>query len=296
MASGCNAVRHALLTAVWVCLLGSLSGCGGGGGTSASLAGADGGTGTNAIIATTTAATTTTTLPAAYSAGTVATWENALVFIPGETTGMRLRDIPKDQTYPVMIFMHGCAGLDSQEHANWGRLLASLGVLVVMPDSFARPGRPVNCDHLMDNGGAYPEVHQMRLDEIDYASRQIRTQAWHDGKPLLLMGFSEGAIAAVRTTLGGFRGVIATSWTCTHRSMPALQGIYLPLDLPLLTIRHEEDDWFVDASLDGNCATYMASRPDASSLVVPGFGHETFHDASAREAVSAFVQRLLETP
>lgn len=296
MESGWRVACHRIMPVACAILLAGLSGCGGGT-PSASLAAVDGEAGANSIIATTTTATTTTTtLPAAYSAGTVDTWENALIFIPGVTAGMRLRDIPKGQTYPVMIFMHGCAGLASQEHADWGSLLASLGVLVVMPDSFARPGRPVNCDDLMENGGPYPEVHQMRLDEIDYASRQIRAQAWHDGKPLLLMGFSEGGIAAVRTTLDGFRGVIATSWTCTHRSVPALHGIYLPPDLPLLTIRHEEDDWFLDASLDGNCGAYMASRSDASSLVVPGFGHETFHDASAREAVTAFVQRLLEAP
>ncbi|QAU34055.1 hypothetical protein EKL02_07560 [Janthinobacterium sp. 17J80-10] len=211
-------------------------------------------------------------------------------------TRIRLRDIPNGQTYPVLIFMHGCAGMASQEHTNWGSLLASLGMVVVMPDSFARSGRPVNCDDLTEGGGPYPQVHEMRLEEIAYASQQIRMQTWYDGKHLLLMGYSEGAIAAVRTPLAGFRGVIATSWTCTHWNVPALHGIYLPLDTPILTLRHEDDSWFPSAALDGNCADHMAGRPDATSLVVPGLGHGTFHDASAREAVIAFVQHLLDIP
>lgn len=223
-------------TASFTCL--ALAACGGGGGstTSAAVVSADG----NTTTTVTTATTTSTTLAAAYSAGTAATWERAQVFLPDTAEPATLDAIPGNARYPVAIFLHSCAGISGEEH-DWARLLASEGLLVILPDSYARPGRPSNCGDISIHGGPHPEVHAWRQDEIDYAREQLASQSWFDGKTLFLMGYSEGAIAAVRSPRDGFTGVIATSWTCTDSESPALAGIALPSHTPLLTLMHEAD-------------------------------------------------------
>lgn len=217
--------------------------------------------------------------------------------------------------------MHGCWGYDTEEHINWAKLLTSQGLLVVMPDSLARPHRiPRNCDRIANYHSAnYLPVHEMRLAEIKYAREQIRNQPWFDGKNLLLMGYSEGAIAVVRTSLSGFRGVIATSWTCTHRTYPPLNGIYLPRDTPLLTIAVDGDPWFPTEDLQGDCGQWMHDRPNAKHLALPGqswfvrimkrarrkfFGvpidhrenHSTSDNEQARQEVVRFVRQVLARP
>lgn len=248
--------------------------------------------------------------------GIAASWEHARVYLPYSTQAAALGNIPKDARYPAVLFMHGCWGFDSEEHRNWAILLASLGFLVIMPDSLARPKRIArSCDRI-DNyhRSSYLPVHEMRLAEIDYASGQIRQQPWFDEKNLFLMGYSEGAIAVVRTSLHGFNGVIATSWTCTHLTYPPLHGIQLPLETPLLTIAVDGDPWFPTKDLQGSCEDRMMGRANAKHLGLPGQSsfvrlmkragrkffdipidhrenHSTSDNEKARQAVIQFIQR-----
>ncbi len=240
------------------------------------------------------------------------TWRSARVYLPFAKEPVSPDRIPATQTYPVVLFMHGCWGFETVEHGYWGKFLASHGMLVIMPDSFARPGHRRACDPVDNNGGSQPEVHDMRLAEIAYAKNRIEQSAWFDGKNLFLIGYSEGAIAAVRTPIKEFNGVISLSWTCTHRGYPPLHGIRLPKETPLLSIAYQDDPWFPFAELDGNCGQYMSGRPDAQHITLPsqgemhrlmykfdrrlfnlfntnGHDHGTFQDEHARNAVLAFI-------
>jgi dienelactone hydrolase len=226
----------------------------------------------------------------------VQSWEKAVIYLPGTSKPISTDQIKTDKSYPVAIFMHGCGGIESNpdNHA-WAKLLASEGLLVVMPDSLARTDRKPSCDPKTMKGGLFPAVHGMRLEEIKYASEQIKTRPWFDGKNLFLMGFSEGATAAVRTKLGGFRGVIATGWTCTNTKAPAFDGIFLPQETPLLTINHSDDPWYTTENVRGSCESKFTGRPDAQHLTIPGSGHGTYHSEKARQAVVNFIKQHLQS-
>ncbi len=224
-------------------------------------------------------------------------WEKAVIYLPKTSKPKSVDRIKTDKPYPVAIFMHGCGGIESvPDNHGWARLLASEGLLVVMPDSLARTDRKPSCDPKTMRGGLFPAVHGMRLEEIKYASEQIRTQPWFDGNNLFLMGFSEGAIAAVRTKLSGFRGVIATSWTCTNTKVPSFDGVFVPPETPLLTLAHEEDPWFTVEQFRGSCAQKISGRTGAQHVTVPGKGHGTYHSKEAKQAVVQFIQRLVRSP
>ena len=130
---------------------------------------------------------------------------------------------------------------------------------------------------------------------IKFAFDEVRKQSWFAGKNLFLMGFSEGAVAAVRIKLGGFRGVIATAWTCTNTKAPAFDGIFLPQETPLLTINHSDDTWYTTENVRGSCETKFTGRLDAQNLTIPGSGHGTYHSEKARQAVIDFIKRHLQS-
>ncbi len=219
-------------------------------------------------------------------------WTRAVVYLPGASRPTEITEIKLDKPCPVAIYMHGCGGIESgSDNHDWAKLIAKEGLLVIMPDSLARSDRKPSCDPKTRQGGLFPPVHGMRLEEIEFASGEVRKQPWFDGKNLFLMGFSEGAIAAVRTKLDGFRGVIATGWTCTNTKAPAFDGIFLPRETPLLTINHADDPWHTAEHLRGSCESKFTGRVDAQNLTLPGRDHGTYHSEKARTAVVDFIKQ-----
>jgi len=236
----------------------------------------------------------------AYGQGTgtdvKSSWDNAAIYLPNTSKPVKLSQVKVDKAYPVAIYMHGCGGIgDSNEdnHA-WAKLLSQQGLMVVMPDSLARSDRKPSCDPKTMKGGLFPPVHDMRLEEIRLASDEVKKQLWFDGKNLFLIGFSEGAMAVIRTKLTGFRGAIATGWTCTNSKVPSFDGIFLPPETPLLTMNHADDPWYTTENVRGSCESKFAGRLNAQNLTITGRGHGTYHSEQARQTVVNFVKQWLQ--
>ena len=224
-------------------------------------------------------------------------WDNAVIYLPNTSRPTEMKTIKLDKAYPVVIYMHSCNGIGDSAFDNhgWAKLLAKEGLIVIMPDSLARNDRERSCDPVTKRGGLFLAVHGMRLEEIKFASDEVKKQPWFDGKNLFVMGFSEGAIAVVRTKLTGFRGAIATGWTCTNTKVPAFDGIFLPPETPLLTINHADDTWFTAENFRGSCESKSAGRLNAQNLTIPGSGHGTYHSEKARQAVVNFIKQQLQS-
>ena len=65
------------------------------------------------------------------------TWDKAVFFVPelGVFTKSNLPNVSKK--YPTVLFMHGCGGI-TEDSRKWAAFLNSLGVLVIMPNSFLK--------------------------------------------------------------------------------------------------------------------------------------------------------------
>ena len=75
---------------------------------------------------------------------------------------------------PVVIYLYGCAGINRTHDAGWALLLTEQGLIVVMPDSIARPGRIPNCDQKLKGGNAFPNAFKYRQQEIGYTLEQTQ--------------------------------------------------------------------------------------------------------------------------
>ena len=218
-------------------------------------------------------------------------WEDAVVYVPGKTFTTSVSKITVDKPMPVVIYLHGCAGINRQHDGSWASLLKEQGFIVVMPDSMARPGRIPNCDPKVKGGNAFPNAFKYRQQEIGYALEQTQKASWADKNNIFLMGFSEGGIGVAQSPHNGFAGRIIMGWTCTNKNNPDFDGIYSSKNSPVLAIASENDDWRIGKSTAGNCANKAQDRTNFKQVDIPGSEHTTYGSDAAQNAVKIFLSQ-----
>jgi hypothetical protein len=220
-------------------------------------------------------------------------WEKAEVFVPGSSFKTTPNKLTVNKPLPVVIYLHGCTGIDPAHDASWGAFIRGFGYIAVLPDSMARPGRKPNCDTRTKRGGAFPQAHAMRMEELRYALEQVKKSPWADTDNLFLMGHSEGGQAAARSRLRGFRGIIISGWTCTDSARPGFDGIFAPLETPILTLEWDHDVWREGTPQQGSCANKFGERKKARQVLFHGTKHSTYDQREARDAVAQFLKENL---
>lgn len=221
-------------------------------------------------------------------------WENALAFVPGALLPTTPNKLSLDSKHPVLIYMHGCSGITYNHDTQWAREIAGIGFVVIVPDSFSRPGRISDCDiTLKRRVNTFPKAHQYRQEEITYAIEQIRGSAWADQKNIFLMGHSEGGQATARSKHDVWKAQIISGWTCTFLGKPELSGIHSPSHIPVLAVAFLNDEWRQIAGVTmGRCADQAGDRK-IEQLDMVGDGHATYQEEAARTAVLRFLKAHL---
>ena len=210
-----------------------------------------------------------------------ASWDKAVVHVPGNFFTKNISRVDVVHPYPVVVFMHGCAGI-GQEENQWARFLKDKGFIVVLPDSFAIPNRVINCSttEKIANLRLVP-VNRLRPAEVAYAMSQLQTKPWVNKKQIFLMGHSEGAMAATRTPDMGFKGIIISGFICAL-------GVKAGPETPLLAIAWASDPYFQNTSFQ--CDSQWGLRTNCIQVLLPGNGHSTSGERSAQKAVVDFLE------
>lgn len=221
------------------------------------------------------------------------TWEKAEVFIPGRVVKTTPDKVAVIKPLPVVIYLHGATGIDPDHDVRWGSFIKDLGYIAVLPDSMARPGRKPNYDSRTRRGGVFPAANAMRIEETRYVLEQIKKSTWADANNVFLMGHSEGGQAAARNRLPGFRGIIISGWTCTDSARPGFDGIFAPLETPILTLEWDHDAFREGTPQQGSCANKFGERKKAHQVLLAGTQHGTYSQREARDAVAQFLKENL---
>ena len=189
----------------------------------------------------------------------------------------RLKLLSRQVTWPTVVFLHGCTGIQAPERRVAG-MLTRMGYAVILPNSQARPNRPSDCNVATSEWGLAPIVHYFRRSELKDAMRRVRSLSWVDRRNVFLGGFGEGAKAVA--LWGGQEDVAAyliTGWTCTAPpSLEWLHGLHLPEDRPVLAIVTSDDPFYRRIEPKGNCGGPVAGNRDVTSLVIDGSVHNVF--------------------
>lgn len=231
------------------------------------------------------------------------TWVGGFVYYPsgGVVTAGRIGDhmdglsaLPAGM--PVVVYMHGCAGIN-QTSAATAKYYADSGFAVVLPNSFARRNKPTSCDPSVPRGGMHREVLGWRHAEMAHAINQVRRLPGGANRPLVLHGFSEGAIT-VATFEGAHRhsARIIEGWTC-HSLWPEYQGLKAASSDDTLALVGEKDPWFQKSYLKGHCGKHMTSPRHRSVVFSAGDAlskeHYLFWSQRVRNLVDDFLATSL---
>ncbi len=227
------------------------------------------------------------------------TWNRATIVLPPLGTGAalvttvdspamqeRLRRVPANAKLPVVLYVHGCTGMGGLALL---QALAEAGFAVVAPDSFARRYRPLQCDAQNQAGGRNLFVYDFRLEEVAYALDQLWLRPWADWEHLMLVGASEGGVAAALYRGDEFAARVILQWTC--QGAPHVAGLATGKQEPVLALLASNDPWYQRVG-GGDCGALLVGRPDSRShlLIVPG-GHELVAEPSAIRLVVEFLRR-----
>ncbi|HEX9462005.1 MAG TPA: dienelactone hydrolase family protein [Alphaproteobacteria bacterium] len=220
--------------------------------------------------------------PRADDSDVARSWTGAMAFLPGDPNSMGVDKLPPDRRRPVVLYMHGCGGMNQENDIPWARYVASQGFIVVAPDRFARANKEPSCWPARN-----PAVMPMRLEELAYALAQIKASPWADPANVFVMGFSEGADAVGESRIGGIRGAIISSWTCQR-----VPDISLPAGIPVLSILWDDEHslmrWL--PRIKGTCGDKFESRNGFQNVALRGKGHNTYGESAARDAVAKFLR------
>ena len=218
----------------------------------------------------------------AQSSDVAQSWAGAKVFVPGDPAPKRVDDLAAEPRRPVVLYMHGCGGINDDNDVPWGHYVADLGFTVVAPDRFARAEKRQSCWPTQ-----VPNILDMRREELDYALQRIKASAWADQSNLFVMGFSEGADTVGETKIDGVRGVVMSSWTCGR-----VPKIAIAPGVPLLSILWDEESSVLRLlpRIKSTCADKFEGRNGFENVALRGKGHNTYVAPEAREAVAKFLK------
>ncbi len=216
------------------------------------------------------------------------TWETAVVYVPSNLLAKRVDSVKVDSPLPVVIFLHGCGGINDHER-RWANFLKSQNYIVVLPNSYGIPGRLSNCTGTLPDRTVWRvPIDVLRPAEAEYALSKVRESEWADKNNIFLMGFSEGGMAAHNANAEGFAGIIMSGFPCAARG-----PIKNRFDTPMLALNWKLDPDFV--RMDGSyqqCSDkpYWKFRTKSTEVLLDGKGHFNADEPIARNAVLNFLK------
>lgn len=192
---------------------------------------------------------------------------------------------------PAILYMHGCAGIGYYERKDLLNL-ASLGFLVVAPDSFARENKPQSCDAKAAKGGMHREVLNFRIAEAKYALDWMSKQSFIRGDSIQMVGFSEGGITTAVFQDSRLVSKLVLGWSC-HSGWEEYRGVNLKPKQRFLSIVASQDPWFQVDYLTGSCHRFVPGNKKAQGVVLAYDKHWVSEHPYAKTLIKNFLMEEL---
>ncbi len=171
---------------------------------------------------------------------------------------------------PVVVALHGCGGLYQRDGATfdarypeYAERLHALGFHVLLPDSFTPRGARQICTTA--NGERAITVETRRNDVLA-ALRWVAARADVDADRIVLLGWSHGAMTLL-ASINAARAPHAAPLAAAVAFYPGCKALLkqdFRIDVPLLLLLGEKDDWTPPASCVTLVDQLKRAQPQAS--------------------------------
>ena len=218
----------------------------------------------------------------------------------GAFTGARLYAPDGPGPFPAVVLSHPSGPL-RQHMFEWAQRFLAAGYAVLVVDHLGPRNKSSNMDHSVS-------VTEYAQDDVA-AMRHVRSMPFVDGKRIVQMGFSYGAMAGLREAsesfrakrLGGerFAAIISVYPWCNHQVGRAYQdhqwNFYDDTNLPLLVLLGSDDDEADPRSCIDTAKKNAARGMPVEFKVLPGTTHAFDHSWMGDKPVVAKVGGLTVT-
>ena len=176
--------------------------------------------------------------------------------------------------FPAIVLAHSCAGVGPHTES-WGKLLASWGYVVLMPDSFGPRGEKAVCTKAgVITGG-------MRVADVAGALKFLATQPDVRADHIGIIGHSHGGWTVMRSVQKSY-GLAAMGLHAAVAYYPSCAPQFdRDVDVPLLILIGDKDDW----TPADRCRQLQAAgfaRPELVEAVYYTNAYHSF-DSTARD-------------
>ena len=213
-------------------------------------------------------------------AGAVTSEQVAIPYSGGDLRALLYRPLGAGP-FPAVIGLHGCGGINgsagapTSRYIDWGQRLANAGFAVLFPDSYGSRGLASQCS--VRTRGV--RVDRERVADTYAARRWLQSQSWVMADRISLLGWSNGAIAALWTVrpraadgAPDFRTAIAFYPGCRRLAETAWNA-----RVPTLILIGGADDWTSPAACERMVAGARGRSAAISLVVYPGAYHDFDH-------------------
>lgn len=227
-------------------------------------------------------------------------WENTLVVTPKDPNlyifrvrnlDMVARTLGAGRKYPAVVFLHGCSGLftSSPQVTRMVRDMAAAGFVVFAPNSLDRPHDPY-CDPKTLKSYIDDKKVQNRINEAKSTFDRVSKLDFIDAENIFLAGHSMGGMTVHNYSGSEFRAYAVLGYHCGPHTYRNLEGIKTPTDRPLLTVRGDADEWYINGpNRTVHCGQYMRNHPLGKSVVLPGAPHDISSHPDGMKIVTEFL-------
>jgi hypothetical protein len=231
-------------------------------------------------------------------------WDRATVFVPGLEIGtyvyghfamalvqQRLAGLSADRRYPLVIFLHDSLSKSLAD----SRLVEEFEVenfAAIFPYNPTRWQWQSHCRGKPEPCNVPPQVYLDRAAEMTYIVRRVRQLSWVDRDNIFLVGLGDGAAAiAASGAEVEVSGYVVAGWTCTSPpELPAFDGLWTPIDHPVLLMNGRTNRWRRQADWDGSCNAKAGDHRDVTVLEIDTHIENLFVHPAGRIALIAFLR------
>jgi dienelactone hydrolase len=185
--------------------------------------------------------------------------------------------------FPAVVALHNCDGLAGRNvpiaprYRDWGERLVAAGFVALFPDSFGSRSLGPQCN----TGQRSMRSGRERVVDADAARRWLQQQPYVAGDRISLIGWANGAVAALWTVrprvakkgdTPDFRAAIAFYPGCRR-----LRDTAWSARLPTLILIGAMDDWSPASACEQMVAGARGRTARAAITVYPGAHHDFDH-------------------
>jgi dienelactone hydrolase len=209
-----------------------------------------------------------------------------------------------DGPFPAVVLLHSCNGASATRRSR-ADIVANWGYVALFVDDFTTRGIKETCTTGFGEGVA---------DALG-ALRFLSTLPYVDTKRIAIVGFSQGAMTALRIASGRINGAFEIPDNLRFRAAAAFYPFcHYPNDrltVPTLILTGERDDWTPPASCENLAQKQTREGTDIKLVVYPGafhafdnpglaegkwlFGHWLKYDPDAADRSAAELRSFLES-